>query len=142
LKFDLEAANLGSYEYELATPPDVPRHRELWLQHAIGFMLFEDMRKFAIERIDPDLSTEARAAAEKAIYDTIYGLMMVIDGVSGWLSSPTHRVRMQFVAQLLNQSDDIEFQLDLEKSDGFCMGFHGWNEGDFGRDVVATRKQP
>ena len=133
---------MGSYQYELAAPPDLPRHRELWLQHATGFILFEDVREYAIERLDPDLSVEARAAAVKAIDDAVYGLMMVIDGVSGCLFGPTQKVQMRFVTQLLNYEDEVEFELDLARGDGSCMGFHGWIVGDFGEDPIANRRHP
>jgi len=32
------------------------------------------------------------------------------------------------------------YSLDLARGDGFCMGYHGWLEGDFGKDPVAVAK--
>ena len=70
---------MASNQYELATPPENPGALELWLQHAAGRIFFEDMRGYAIERIDSQLLPEARAAAQKGIDDAVYGLMMIID---------------------------------------------------------------
>lgn len=78
---------MASYEFELTAAPTEERAYELWLQHAIGFILFEDVRGYARGEIAPDLSPEARGAAEKGIDDALYGLMMVLDGVSGTLAN-------------------------------------------------------
>jgi len=57
---------------------------------------FEDVRRYAIERIDPQLSADARAAAEKGIDDAVYGLMMIIDGVTGGISNANRSVTSIF----------------------------------------------
>jgi hypothetical protein len=135
---------LANWQFELAMPPEEPRERELWLQHAIGFMLFADVRGYAIERIDPALSPEARAAAEKGIDDAVYGLMMVMDGVTGSLSNSAYRAELKFLARLINRSapeqEQVEMELDLANGDGMCMGFHGWLENDFGTSPVVADK--
>lgn len=74
---------MGSHNLVLATAPSDPRRHELWLQHAVGRILIEDVRGYAVEQINPTLTPEARAAAMKGIDDALYGLMRVIDGVSG-----------------------------------------------------------
>ncbi len=132
---------LGSYRFELASAPGSPRARELWLQHAAGFLLFQDVRGYAIELVDPSLSEPARAAVVKAIDDAVYGLMMVFDGVSGSLRSLDHRVHLKTTVCLSRRQDDREElveELDLFHGDGMCMGYHGWLEGDFGEDPVVN----
>ncbi len=135
---------MASWEHKLATPPKTPRAQELWLQHAAGFILFEDVRGYAIEQITPGLSPDALAAAHKGIDDALYGLMMVLDGVSGCLSNPRVRVDLRTTVRLLATSSGDEVvrsEVDLASGDGMCMGYHGWLEGDFGKDeVVATRR--
>src|SRR4051794_30439015 len=120
---------MSTCDYELATPPEAPRARELWLQHAIGFALFEDVRGYATEHIDPELPPDARAAVQKGIDDAIYGLMMVIDGVTGDLTNSTHGVELGFIARLVRRDDSGEravvSELDLLNGDGMCMGYHG-----------------
>jgi hypothetical protein len=132
---------MPSYQLELQSPPRDERSFELWLQHAAGRIIFEDVRGYALERIDPTLSPEARAAAEKAINDTVYGLMMVIDGVSGTLSNEEQTVELSVAVRLVNQeSGEAAAQIDLREGDGMCMGYHGWVEGDYGEDPVAVQK--
>jgi hypothetical protein len=129
---------VASYQLELQSPPSDERSFELWLQHAAGRIIFEDMRGYARERIDPKLSSEAQAAAEKAINDAVYGLMMVIDGVSGTLRNDQQSVELSVVVSLLNRnSGEVAAQIDLREGDGMCMGYHGWLEGDYGEDAVA-----
>lgn len=135
---------MGSYKYELVKPPEDDRARELWLQHAVGFMLFQDMRQYAIDEIDPKLSPEVREHVVKGINDAVYGLMMIIDGVSGFLRNDSESVSLKFTAQHLRESDgdgEVVQELDLADGAGFCMGYHGWLEGDFGTNAVAQPKQ-
>ena len=135
---------MATHNYQLAGPPESERARELWLQHAVGFIVFEDIRRYALEQIDPQLSPEARQAVQKGIDDAVYGLMMVIDGVTGALSNDSERVELSIVARHVTkdekQGSDLINELDLARGDGMCMGYHGWLEGDFGADPVATPK--
>jgi hypothetical protein len=135
---------MATWEYELADPPSEPRARELWLQHAAGFIVFEDVRRYAMERIEPGLSAEAVAAAKKGIDDAVYGLMMVIDGVSGGISNANHNVFIDFVVRLARRKDSIDdglvSEIDLRQGDGVCMGYHGWLEGDYGKNPVAVSR--
>ncbi|MCZ7682761.1 MAG: hypothetical protein M5U28_29790 [Sandaracinaceae bacterium] len=127
---------------ELAQPPGGERRRELWLQHAAGYILFRDARRYAIDRLDPDLDESARAAALRAIDDALYGLMMIADGVTGGLSNGELTVSVRLVARLERTEPDgtitLAHELDLgpPDGDGMCMGYHGWREGDFGDDPI------
>jgi hypothetical protein len=38
---------MASWQHELVDPPAEPQARELWLQHAAGFMILEDVRHYA-----------------------------------------------------------------------------------------------
>jgi hypothetical protein len=127
---------VAASDYDLASPPLDDRARALWLQHAVGFILFEDVRRHAQERIDPCLDHVAREAAHKAIDDALYGLMMVVDGVTGALGNTTHTVSLDFSVRLA--ADDVSCEtLDLRQDgDGMCMGFHSWREGNFGVDPI------
>src|ERR1700756_2091789 len=133
---------MATWEHELVDPPAEPRARELWLQHAAGFIFFQDVRRYAIERIDPALTDEARAAVQKEIDDAVYGLMMVIDGVTGGISSASRTVYIDFIVRLATRGDSENSQLlaevDLRHGDGMCVGYHGWLEGDFGKIPVAV----
>lgn len=132
---------MATCDYQLGEVPTEPRARELWLQHAAGFIVFEDIRRYAMEKIAPSLPVDVRAAVQKGIDDAVYGLMMVIDGVSGGLSNASNRVGIDFVVHLQNRGGDkaIESKVDLREGDGMCMGYHGWLEGDFGLNSVVTQ---
>lgn len=131
---------MEAWQLELSTPPQADRAVELWLQHAVGRILFEDVRGYAMEHVDPTLSDEARAAVQKSIDDALYGLMMVFDGVSGTLSNEAQRVELAVQARLVDRrSGNVVVALDLKDGDGMCMGYHGWLQGDFGRDPVTAR---
>jgi hypothetical protein len=130
---------MSTSDFILGPLPISERRRDLWIQHAIGFILFEDVRAWAIKNLDPNLDATARAAALKAINDAVYGLMMVIDGVAGGLRNSEYLVHLQTKACLRRiDSGEITYSLDLAGGDGFCMGYHGWLEGDFGKDPVAV----
>lgn len=129
---------MASDDYDLAAVPPEGRARELWLQHAAGFILFQDVRDYARAEMRDGLPPEAREAALKAIDDALYGLMMVADGVSGSLRGERGAVRLALSARLMGPDGENLQSLDLAEGDGMCMGFHGWREGDFGRDPVVS----
>lgn len=136
---------MATSQHELVQSPTEPRASELWLQHAAGFIIMEDVRRYAMDGIDPALPDDVRAAIQKGIDDAVYGLMMLIDGVTGGLSNATHTVYIDFIARLASRDDsgscEVQSEIDLRQGDGMCMGYHGWLEGDFGEDPVAASKQ-
>ena len=132
---------MSTSDFFLGSAPAPDRHRELWLQHAAGFILFEDMRGYAVNQLDPSLDETARTAALKAIDDTVYGLMMVLDGVTGGLANAEHSVHLQTKVCLESSSDELIACVDLFHGDGMCMGYHMWRQGDFGEDPVAVLKR-
>lgn len=127
---------MPSWEHTLAAAPKDPRSRELWLQHGAGFIVFRDIREYAIMRLDPLLDDATRAAAIQAINDAVYGLMMVIDGVSGRLGDGTRALELD-VRVRLREGEALVAELPLREGDGMCMGYHSWLKGDFGEDPVA-----
>lgn len=132
---------MASWQLELQAPPSEQRALELWLQHAAGRILFEDVRAYAIERIDRALSAEARAATLKGIDDALYGLMMVLDGVAGALTNEKQRVELTTHVRLVNREPQtVVAEFALNAGDGMCMGYHGWLEGDYGETPVASPK--
>lgn len=135
---------MATWQHKLVDPPTEPRARELWLQHAAGLIFLEDVRRYAMERIDPALTDESRAAVQKGIDDALYGLMMIIDGVTGGISNASHTVYIDFIVRLATRDDSedggILSEVDLRNGDGMCMGYHGWLEGDFGKHPVAVAR--
>jgi hypothetical protein len=137
---------MAASEHKLSSVPKDKRARELWIQHAAGFILFEDARGHAREKIDPRLKPEVRAAVEKGIDDALYGLMRIVDGVSGRLSNATNEVHLamlvRHVRQRANGDSEVVEEVDLAYGDGMCMGMAGWVEGDFGEHPPAKPGSP
>ncbi len=96
---------MATWQYELVEPPSEPRARELWLQHAAGLILFENVRSYAMDKMDPALPNETREAVRKGIDDAVYGLMMVIDGVTGGISNANYNVFIDFVVRIATRTD-------------------------------------
>lgn len=133
---------MATYDFKLSEPPSDSRKRELWMQHGIGFILFQDVRDYALQQIDPSLKDDEKAAAIKAINDTVYGLMMVLDGVTGTLANDSRRMNLRVFAELADvETDEVLESLDLMDGDGMCMAYHGWIENDFG-DILPYTVEP
>lgn len=126
--------------YKLTNPPNEARTRELWLQHAAGFVLFQDMRKYAIDRIPGDTDDNTKESIIKGIDDAVYGLMMIMDGVTGCLKNDQYSVSIESIIKLKRNGETIQ-EINTSDGDGMCMGFHGWKENDFGAIEPAEEKQ-
>jgi hypothetical protein len=135
---------MATVHLKLEEHPTEARSRELWLQHAAGLIVFEDARQYAIDQMDITLDDEVKAEIIKGIDNAIYGLMMVFDGVSGHLKGSEYSVKLETRVVLSKNNeggkDIVIDQIDLKKGDGMCVGYHGWLEGDFGKNPVASRK--
>ena len=93
------------------------------------------MRKYAVDRIPTNTDEETKTKIIKGIDDAVYGLMMIFDGVTGFLKNDEYEVSFQNKI-LLKKKHEIIQEIDTFHSDGMCMGFHMWKEGDFGEDKV------
>lgn len=120
---------------KLTNPPSDARGRELWLQHAAGFIIFRDIRGYAIDRIPAETDEETKEKLINAIDDTVYGLMMMMDGVTGTLQNDEYAVRFESNILLESKGKVLE-KINTFDGDGMCIGFHRWKEGDFGDDDV------
>lgn len=140
---------MATRDYELVGPPSGERAKELWIQHAAGFILMEDVRREALRGLPEGLSSAELVIAEKAIDSSLYCLMAVIEDLSGGLCNKTEivQLRLTVVHGKIPQADDLEGEieeissLDLARGDGPCMGIAGWFEGDFGKNPVATKRR-
>ena len=133
---------MGSWEFEVARAPEEERARELWLQHAAGFILMQDVRIHALRELPATLSAGEREIAEKAIDAAVYGLMQVVDGVSGGLRNERERISLSLwvTHEEIDPAgnDRTLASMNLFEGDGMCMGVHDWYEGEFGDDPVAV----
>ena len=117
--------------FKLTNPPNEERARELWLQHAAGFILFQDIRRYAIDRIPNNTDDNIKELIVKGIDDAVYGLMMIMDGVAGQLENDQYAVSIESIIKLKSNGETIQ-EINTLDGDGMCMGFHGWKENDFG----------
>ena len=123
--------------FRLADPPTDPRRRELWLQHVAGRLIFDSVRDYALGQLPSTISEHERAIASDAIDHAVYGLMMLIDGVTGGAENETYAVEID-VSVSLREGGRTSQQLDLRDGDGMCMGYHGWVNGNFGDDPIVA----
>ena len=123
--------------YKLTNPPIDERARELWLQHAAGLIIFEDIRKYAIEQISSDTDDKTKEKIIKGIDDAVYGLMMIMDGVTGSLKNDEYSVTIENVITLERNGEKIQ-EINTFNGDGMCMGYHGWRENDFGENGIYS----
>jgi hypothetical protein len=121
----------------LADPPKDSRSKEIWLQNVAGFIIFQNMRNYAIERIPRDIGEDIKEQIIKGIDDSIYGLMMIMDGVSGTLENSEYRVQIENRI-VLEKDNKIVQELNTLDGDGMCMGFHSWKQNEFGEDKIGT----
>lgn len=126
--------------FKLTNPPKEERSRELWLQHAAGFILFQDIRQYAIDRIPDNTNDNTKELIVKGIDDALYGLMMIMDGVTGNLENDQYTVSIESIIKLKSQDGTVQ-EINTLDGDGMCMGFHGWKENDFGDPYPVEEEQ-
>lgn len=117
--------------FKLTDPPSEARARELWLQHAAGFILFQDMRQYAVDHIPGNTDEVTKELIIKGIDDAVYGLMTIMDGVTGGLQNDQYAVSLETTIKLKRNGETIQ-EINTFDGDGMCMGFHMWKENDFG----------
>lgn len=123
---------MSTWNTPLANPPEDPRRRELWLQHVAGHILMEDVRGAGLEK------ARAGEPSAVAVDGAVYGLMQVVDGVTGAMHNDEWEVSVRVRVELRRRGDEaVVGAIDLDEGDGFCTGYHGWVEGDFGQDPIT-----
>lgn len=121
----------------LANPPENNEHRELWMQHAAGYIIFQNIRNYAIGKIPKQADSDIEQLCKEVIDHAIYGMMMQIDGVFDDLENQEYRLALQNHI-VLYQNNKVLIDLNLLHSDGMCMGFHDWKEQDFGEHQITN----
>ncbi|MCA5005247.1 hypothetical protein [Sphingobacterium bovistauri] len=124
-------------KHTLVNPPEKERAKELWMQHGAGFLVFENIRKYALDKINPETDETTKAQIIKGINDTVYGLMMQMDGVFDPLENEQYRLELQSNIVLFKNEEVVEVINTLD-GDGMCMAYHDWLEGDFGEDELIN----
>ena len=109
------------------------RARWIKMGHFFGRTLMDEVKGYAVAKINPDCSIEERNAAEKAISDTLYGFMMLLDGVINSSIDKNHGVEFALIARIFdsNTSKYLEEIYLAPDGDGLCMGINMWEDGEF-----------
>ena len=110
--------------------PVEPHARWIQAGHTFGKHLMEASRDYAFERVPENATPEERAIAQKAALDAIYGMMMLLDGVTAPKIDGANRIEYVLTARIIPEgaSPSIEeFELAPD-GDGLCMGYHYWIE--------------
>ena len=97
------------------------------------------MRKYAIDHIPGNTDEKTKELIVKGIDDAVYGLMMIMDGVTGRLQNDRYAVFIERIIKLQRDGEVIQ-EINTFNGDGMCMGFHGWKENDFG-DIEPVQKE-
>lgn len=108
--------------------------------HTFGRDLIQYARNYAVAKLPADLAGDARAAAEKAVFDALYGVMMILEGIVGGPLDDEHQVRYTLLAHVENRYVKAPLTtIELAPNgEGLCMGIHGWFKGDFGQEPTAA----
>lgn len=106
-----------------------------WIKmgHFFGRTLMDNVKGYAKEKINSNCSVEERLIAEKAISDTLYGFMMLLDGITDSSLDKDYGVEFALIARVFDQNTR-EYLEEIELApygDGLCMGIHMWEDGEF-----------
>ncbi len=121
--------------------PENSRQRWLHAAHTFGMHLMQNVRDQAMARIPDDASTEARRLAEESIFNTMYAVMQLFDGICDLRVDDEHDVSYILNSEVRKREPD-SYETSVCEScelapagDGLCMAIHGWVEGEFWPDM-------
>lgn len=124
-----------SPETEGFTVPEDPQERSLWMQEMTGLMQMTRVRQSVINDLPDDLSAVARAAACKAVDDTLYSLMMLVDGIFAPVRDAADKIGfdVDIVGKLVEPGTGRVLHTEsLHDGEGACTWLVGWLEDDYG----------
>lgn len=116
------------------TVPEDSSERCLWMQSMTGLMLMTRVRQSVITDLPADLGDVARAAACKAVDDTLYSLMMLVDGIFAPVRDTAGKIgfEVDLVGRLVEpETGRVLHTESLHDGEGACAWLVGWLEGDY-----------
>ncbi len=105
------------------------------MQSMTGLMLMTRVRQSVITDLPADLGDVARAAACKAVDDTLYSLMMLVDGIFAPVRDTAGKIgfEVDLVGRLVEpETGRVLHTESLHDGEGACTWLVGWLEGDYG----------
>jgi hypothetical protein len=128
----MDSEHVDPTEHLTALPQD-PRDRELWMQHAIGYVLMRDVREYALSAVPVDAEPEVKRVAMRVLDKALFGLMEIVDSYNVPIRNGPHLFRVDLVGTVQARDDNtVIASQSLADGDGACMGVHSWLDGDFG----------
>lgn len=109
---------------------------ERWIEigNTFGTHLMQAARDEAFAKIPENATKEERARSEKIVFDALYGVTQLLDGVFFPEIDPSHKVEYTLHARVCDHKGDCVETFELApEGDGLCQGIHGWWENDFGQ---------
>jgi hypothetical protein len=109
-----------------------PHSRRIDAADTFGRHLAEGARDYALQRIHKSVSEETRAIATQAVLDALYGVMMVLEGITPNDVDAHHRIQYVLSARVRKRQEGTVETIELSpEGDGLCMGFHRWLNQEF-----------
>lgn len=87
-------------ENNYAEWPTEEHARWIKMGHFFGKTLMDEVKGYALGRINENCSDEEKLTAEKAVSDTLYGFMMLLDGVVESSIDKDHGVEFALTARV------------------------------------------
>ena len=112
--------------------PADPLDRWIYAGHTFGRHLMRSARDYAYQRIPADASEETQAVAKDAAFYALYGVMMLLDGITKNEIDPDHRATYVLSLQVRDTTGAVVKTVELAPDgDGLCMGIHAWMADEF-----------
>lgn len=98
---------------ELIPPRDYPDWRQGMYDrpedaaYVFGYYLIQHCRDEALAALPPSTSSEARAAAEKAVDGALHNVCALLEGFWPLASGPQHRVSLSLAVQVRNAKNEV-----------------------------------
>ena len=107
---------------------------ERWIDAAnvFGSQLFTYAREEQMSNLAEDLTTRERTIAVEAINNTLYAVLMMLDGVVDLKVDANHSTEYSLMQRVFDDQSRLVSEIELTPNgDGLCMGFHGWKSNEF-----------
>jgi len=107
---------------------------ERWIDAAniFGAQLFTVAREEQISNLAENLTERERTIAVEAIDNTIYAVLMILDGAADLKFDSSHSTEYLLMQRVFNDQSKLVSEIELAPNgDGLCMGFHGWKNNEF-----------
>lgn len=107
---------------------------ERWIDAAniFGAQLFTTAREEQISNLSESLTERERTIAVESIDNTLYAVLMMLDGVADLKLDSKHSTEYSLMQRVFDEESKLVSEIELAPNgDGLCMGFHDWKANEF-----------